>query len=365
MGGSHSNSPSSKAPALSRRLLSWYDRHGRKDLPWQRDRNPYRVWVSEIMLQQTQVASVIGYFERFMQRFPDVPSLADAHIDEVLHLWSGLGYYARGRNLHKAAGLVRDRHGGRFPETFEDVAALPGIGRSTAGAILAQACGQRHPILDGNVKRVLSRYHGVEGWYGQPEVERRLWALAEGHTPAARVADYTQAIMDLGATVCTRRRPDCGACPLSRDCVALASGRVDELPTPRPRRQVPVRATRMLIVRDGKGRVLLERRPPTGIWGGLWSLPECDMDADIERACEERFGVRIGAIEAGDTLRHTFSHFHLDITPVSARVKGRAPRLMEAVGQVWYNCAQPDERGLAAPVQRLLIRYTKSERKTE
>ncbi len=362
MGGSHSKASSSRAPAFSRRLLSWYDRHGRKDLPWQRDRSPYRVWVSEIMLQQTQVASVIGYFERFMQRFPDVLTLADGHIDEVLHLWSGLGYYARARNLHKAAAVVRDQHGGRFPERFDDVVALPGVGRSTAAAILAQACGQRHAILDGNVKRVLSRYHGVEGWYGETAVERRLWQLAEGHTPGKRVADYTQAIMDLGATLCTRRRPACAECPVSSGCEALATGRVDELPTPRPRKQVPVRATHMLVLRDARGRVLLERRPPAGIWGGLWSLPEFDADTDPCDLCRDRYGVDVGDVQAGEPLRHTFTHFHLDITPVSARVKGRVPRLMEASGQVWYNCAQPDERGMAAPVQRLLTRYTTSER---
>jgi A/G-specific adenine glycosylase len=290
--------------------------------------------------------------------------LADADIDEVLHLWSGLGYYARARNLHRAARLVRDRHDGRFPETFDDVAALPGVGPSTAGAILALALGRRHAILDGNVKRVLARYHGVDGWPGRSAVARRLWALAEAHTPLEQVADYTQAIMDLGATVCVRGSAVCERCPLSADCVARAQGRVAELPTPKPRKQLPVRSTRMLIVRNGRGEVMLERRPPAGIWGGLWSLPECPPERDLRQWCRTALGVEVEHIQERPPLRHTFSHFHLDITPVSARVKTAAPAVMEGAARVWYNCAQPDRRGLAAPVQKLLRAvHTESEKR--
>lgn len=237
------------------RLLRWYDRHGRKDLPWQRARTPYTVWVSEVMLQQTQVATVIPYFERFMARFPDVRTLADAPLDAVLAHWSGLGYYSRARNLHRAAQQIRDRHGGVFPEDMDAIAALPGIGRSTAGAILAQALGQRHAILDGNVKRVLTRHRAIAGWPGQSAVERRLWEIAEAETPHARVADYTQAIMDLGAMVCTRARPRCGACPVADDCAARAAGTVSRYPAPKPRKTLPVRQTRMLLVTNGEGEV--------------------------------------------------------------------------------------------------------------
>jgi A/G-specific adenine glycosylase len=333
-------------------LLQWYERHGRKDLPWQHDRSPYRVWVSEIMLQQTRVGSVIEYYQRFMDRFPDVRALADAPLDEVLHLWSGLGYYARARNLHRAAAIIRDR--GRFPESFDDVAALPGIGRSTAGAILTLACGQRHAILDGNVKRVLARFHGIEGWSGRSAVARRLWSLAEAHTPMRRTGDYTQAIMDLGATVCVRGRALCEACPLAAGCAARTQGRVSELPTPKPRKELPVRAICMLIIRNDDGAVLLEQRPPTGIWGGLWSLPECPPDSDPRQWCLDRHGCEADLVGRGATMRHTFSHFHLDISPVSMRVKGSVDGVMDAGRQVWYKSAESERRGLAAPVMRLL-----------
>ena len=347
---------------FSERVLRWYDLHGRKDLPWQRERTPYRVWVSEVMLQQTQVATVIPYFERFMAHFPDVLALADADIDRVLHLWSGLGYYARARNLHKAAGVVRDRHQGVFPDDFDAVQALPGIGRSTAGAILAQACGQRHAILDGNVKRVLARYHAVSGWPGAAAVLADLWQFAERHTPTARAADYTQAIMDLGATVCTRARPRCGDCPLREDCVAYATGTVRDYPSARPRRVLPVRATHMLLVRNAHGEVLLQQRPPSGIWGGLWSFPEvADADA-IADWCERTVGHSVARMEAWPALRHTFSHFHLHITPWLVDVReNRAAAVMEAQPTVWYNTRTETDRGLAAPVIRLLERLQDAE----
>lgn len=342
---------------FSDRVLQWYVQHGRKDLPWQMDRTPYRVWVSEVMLQQTQVATVIPYFERFMARFPDVISLANADIDEVLHLWSGLGYYARGRNLHKAAGKVRDEHAGVFPKNIDAVQDLPGVGRSTAGAILALASDQRHAILDGNVKRVLARFHAVAGWPGESSVLEQLWTCAERYTPTKRVADYTQAMMDLGATLCTRTRPRCGDCPLAADCQAHAAGRERDFPGSKPRRVLPVRATHMLLVRNARGEVLLQQRPPSGIWGGLWSLPEIDSATVAEDWCRQHLGMAVRRLESWPALRHTFSHFHLDITPLLIELgKNRAQSVLEGQATVWYNTRSEDPRGLAAPVKRLLER---------
>ncbi|MBK8163872.1 MAG: A/G-specific adenine glycosylase [Gammaproteobacteria bacterium] len=345
------------AEDFSAALLTWFDAHGRKDLPWQRDTTPYRVWVSEIMLQQTQVATVIPYYQRFMQRFAGVGALAAATLDEVLHLWSGLGYYARARNLHRAAGIVCIEHGGEFPADMERMQALPGIGRSTAGAILALARGQRHPILDGNVKRVLARYHAIEGWPGQPAVEKRLWERAEAHTPRDRVGAYTQAIMDLGATLCTRGAPDCARCPLAAGCRARQTGRTRDYPAARPRLQKPERESTMLVLRNAAGEVLLERRPPAGIWGGLWSLPEAPPeargDADIRRWCADALRCRIDALTELPGLRHAFSHFNLTIRPLQARVLRQDAAVMEGAGYVWYN-GRSHARGLAAPIRRLL-----------
>ena len=265
--------------AFSTRVLAWFDENGRKDLPWQHDISPYRVWISEIMLQQTQVATVIPYYESFMQRFPDVLALADASEDEVMHLWSGLGYYSRARNLHKSAKMVAHELGGVFPQTLDGMIALPGIGRSTAGAILSIASGQQTAILDGNVKRVLARFQAVEGWPGKTPVLNELWEYAEAYTPMARVADYTQAMMDLGATVCTRSRPQCGDCPLVADCEGHASGEPTRYPGKKPKKVLPVKQTCMVVL-EHQGQILLEKRPPTGIWPGLWSLPEvADTDA--------------------------------------------------------------------------------------
>ena len=268
--------------AFAAAVLDWFDRHGRKDLPWKQPPHPYRVWVSEIMLQQTRVQTVLGYFQRFMDRFPDVVSLADAPLDEVLALWSGLGYYARGRNLHAAARRIRDQHGGVFPQHMDTLQALPGIGRSTAGAIAAQAFGQRQAILDGNVKRLLARHDLVEGWPGEGRVQKRLWALAEQRTPRQRVADYTQRVMDLGAIVCTRGKPLCDMCPLQAGCLAKAAKRVHELPTPNPRKTLREVNKAWLVIRDSQGRVLLERRPENGVWGGLWAFPELDAEESAE-----------------------------------------------------------------------------------
>ena len=359
---------------FSDQVLEWFDDHGRTTLPWQHDPTLYRVWVSEVMLQQTQVVTVIPYFQKFMVRFHDVSALAAAPLDEVLHLWTGLGYYARARNLHRAAGMIMSQHGGQFPQQIEAVRALPGVGRSTAAAILALSCHQHHAILDGNVKRVLARFHAVEGWPGRVNVEQTLWNWAEHHTatvPQQRVAQYTQAMMDLGATVCTRANPVCGHCPLRTDCAAHQQGRTTYFPTPKPRKTLPVRATMLLMLHDANDHVLLIQRPPTGIWGGLWSFPECPVDWDIQGRtgrdiqdprgeyvqdwCEQQMRCRVNSVEAWPVLRHTFSHFHLDITPVRARMQ-HATAVMDAGNSVWYNPKSPQTLGLAAPVQRLLTK---------
>jgi A/G-specific adenine glycosylase len=333
------------------RLLAWFDEHGRKDLPWQRDITPYRVWISEIMLQQTQVATVIPYFERFMASFPDVTTLADASEDAVLAHWSGLGYYARARNLHKAARLVRDEHGGAFPESFDAVVALPGIGRSTAGAILSIACGQRHPILDGNVKRVLARHAAVDGWPGTTRVADTLWSLADDLTPTGRVADYTQAIMDLGATLCTRSRPACADCPVAADCRAFAAGDVDRYPGRKPKREKPLRQTTMLLAVAGN-ELYLERRPASGIWGGLWSLPETDDDP--VRWCAERLAGEPAETTRWATLRHSFSHYDLDILPVVLRLDDASRKVHDNDDGQWVALDADPPGGIAAPVRKLI-----------
>ena len=334
-------------------VLRWFARHGRKDLPWQLDPTPYRVWISEIMLQQTQVATVIPYYLRFMESFPDPATLADAAVDEVLHHWSGLGYYARARNLHQAAQRIRDEHGGELPTTFDEVIALPGIGRSTAGAILALSLGRRHPILDGNVKRVLARFHAVEGWPGRKSVAEALWSHAERHTPETDVAAYTQAMMDLGATVCTRGSPRCDACPLTGDCAARRSGRQEEFPGRKERRAKPLRKTQMILVHSDAA-VYLERRPPSGIWGGLWSLPELEGDQDARRWCEARFDVVPADLRRWETLRHSFTHFDLDIDPVVIRVNGVREGTAEPDRSTWYAIESPPQLGLAAPISTLI-----------
>ncbi len=338
------------------RLLHWYDRHGRKHLPWQIQRTPYRVWISEIMLQQTQVVTVIPYFERFLARFPDVQTLAAADQDEVLHLWSGLGYYSRGRNLHAAAQRIVNEDDGKLPEDMESWCRLPGVGRSTAGAILALSLGKRHPILDGNARRVLCRYHGITSRPGESETENRLWALAEAHTPKRRVAAYTQAIMDLGATLCLRRRPRCKECPLRLGCRAHLDGRTEALPVPRPKKPRPLRRTRFLILRDQRQSVLLERRPPTGVWGGLWGFPECAPDEDPARASASRFGLKVGPAQFLKPRRHGFTHFLLEIQPVLLEVgpSAAADRIMEGELVLWYKGATSNRLGLAAPVGKIL-----------
>ncbi|QJQ94979.1 MULTISPECIES: A/G-specific adenine glycosylase [Halomonadaceae] len=337
---------------FQRRLMAWFDQHGRKSLPWQRDKTPYRVWVSEIMLQQTQVATVIPYYERFMARFPDVHSLASTSQDEVLHLWTGLGYYARGRNLHKAAKVVVDEHAGEFPvHSVEAMSTLPGIGRSTAGAIISISTGARAVILDGNVKRVLARLHAVEGWPGRPTVEARLWQLAERYTPEKRLADYSQAMMDLGATLCRRGQPSCLLCPFEDACLAHRRGEERRFPESKPKKALPERSTIMLMLHDAQGRVMLEQRPGTGIWGGLWCFPQFDdpvalqawLDIQAPRAVLE---------PAWNALTHTFSHFRLSITPQPACCT--APSAVGEGERLWYNLNEPVSIGLAAPVKALL-----------
>jgi A/G-specific adenine glycosylase len=338
---------------IAPRLLAWFDRHGRHGLPWQLDRNAYSIWVSEIMLQQTQVATVIPYYTRFMQRFPSVEALAAAPLDAVLAHWSGLGYYARARNLHRAAQLVVESFGGRVPKSLDGLMTLPGIGRSTAGAILAQAYGERWPILDGNVKRVLARYHAVEGWPGEPAVERALWAHAEAHTPHERIADYTQAIMDLGATLCTRTRPACTVCPLAADCRAARDGAQAAFPSPRPMRSRPQRRVAVVVVRDSAGRVLLERRPARGVWGGLHSLPELDADDAATDWCGRHLGAAVVSAEELATIEHAFTHFDLDLAPCVVRIAGTSA-VKERDDWFWHTPGTELPIGVPAPIAALL-----------
>lgn len=345
------------------RLLAWFDVHGRRTLPWQSPRSAYRVWLSEVMLQQTQVATVIPYFERFVARFPDFRSLAAADVDEVLALWAGLGYYARGRNLHAAAKQVGSLHRGEMPNDLEAVQALPGVGRSTAAAILAQAFGARHAILDGNVKRVLARHAAVAGWPGTPKVAEQLWAIAERLLPATRLADYTQAIMDLGATLCTARAPACACCPVAADCIAHREERVGAFPSPKPARARPYRRATLLLVENAQGAILIERRPPTGIWGGLWSLPVAAEGESADQLLRQRHGIRVEPLDTLPAFRHAFTHFELELTPlVCALIDDERPdELRERPDQRWLTIsARSDDAfigiGLPAPVLGFLSR---------
>ncbi|MCC2657079.1 MAG: mutY [Panacagrimonas sp.] len=342
--------------AFAPRLLRWFDRHGRHDLPWQHPREAYRVWISEVMLQQTQVATVIPYFERFMARFADVRSLAQAPIDEVLRHWAGLGYYARARNLHRAAQAIVERHGGTFPADLDAVQALPGVGRSTAGAILAQAHGQRHAILDGNVRRVLARHAGIEGWPGLPRVQSRLWDVARSHLPHARLADYTQALMDLGNAVCRARAPLCEVCPVRSDCVARRQARVNQIPSARPARERPQRRSRVLLVVDPRGEVLLQRRAPSGIWGGLWCPPLVAEDEDLDAACRNA-GADSRSARPLAPLRHAFTHFDLVLEPLRVH-QGRPEAITDRdpASHAWIKLSSPDSwPGLPAPIRKLLL----------
>ena len=342
----------SSTVSFSRRVLSWFNKHGRHDLPWQKNTTPYRVWVSEIMLQQTQVSTVIPYYKKFMRRFPGLKQLAGADIDEVMQYWAGLGYYARGRNLHKAAQVLMQQYKGKFPGSIDQVIALPGVGRSTAGAILSLSRGERHPILDGNVKRVLARHQLIEGWTGKPVVMDLLWGISDDLTPKKNAAEYNQAMMDLGATLCTRSKPACERCPLSNDCKALAHDRVAELPTPKKQKVLPVRETVMLVIKKGE-KLLLEKRPPAGIWGGLWSLPECESKDDIKEFCKSDLGLTVKQKDGLDHWHHTFSHYRLNVTPVQLQVKDVNQKVMDVDRYAWMSLKQQKELALSAAVKKL------------
>jgi A/G-specific adenine glycosylase len=338
-------------PAFASLLIAWQRRHGRKGLPWQDTRDPYRIWLSEVMLQQTQVAAVIPYYQRFVSRFPDVQALAAADEDEVLRLWSGLGYYARARNLHRAARKIVSERGGRFPDSVDEIEQVPGIGRSTAAAIASFAFGRRAAILDGNVKRVLARSYGIEGWPGEREVEAKLWRLAERLLPKDDVGVYTQALMDLGATVCIRQ-PRCDVCPVRRRCMARRENRAHELPAPRPRRAVPLRdATWLLLLHNQQ--VLLERRPGAGLWGGLWSFPVASKAGYAAQARE--LGCEISSTRELEPLEHGFTHFRLRIRPVLCGVARTLPGAA-APGRLWIDLEDAAQAAVPVPVKKLVAR---------
>jgi A/G-specific adenine glycosylase len=341
-----------KKLSFAETLLAWFDLHGRKDLPWQQDKTLYRVWVSEIMLQQTQVTTVIPYYERFMQYFPDIDSLANADEDTVLHYWSGLGYYRRARFLHAAAKKIMTDFAGKFPNTLNDLMTLPGIGRTTAGAMLSIACQTKASILDGNVKRVLTRLHGIEEWVD----DKKLWPLAEELTPQKRVGDYTQAIMDLGATLCTRGKPRCEACPFEQTCIAHGKGIEKLLPIKKPKKAIPTRQTTFLILKKNNS-VLLEKRPPMGVWANLWVLPQIEGHASpkaIKAHCKELYGFTPNKITVHETFKHTFSHFHLMIAPISLNFLQNQNKIMADQQQIWYNLHESPMIGIPKPVKLLL-----------
>ncbi|MEZ8601072.1 A/G-specific adenine glycosylase [Vibrio splendidus] len=335
-------------------ILKWYDAFGRKELPWQQNKTAYTVWLSEIMLQQTQVATVIPYYQRFLERFPTVIDLANAEQDEVLHLWTGLGYYARARNLHKAAKIVAEQYGGEFPLSIEEMNALPGIGRSTAAAVLSSVHKLPHAILDGNVKRTLARSFAVEGWPGQKKVENQLWEHAEAHTPNQDVDKYNQAMMDMGAMVCTRSKPKCTLCPIESMCEAKKLDKQLDLPGKKPKKEKPIKETWFVILYHNN-QVWLEQRPQSGIWGGLFCFPQ-NENAEIEHQLDLR-SIKDNETDSIKTMiafRHTFSHYHLDITPVLVKLDKQPDLIMEGTKGLWYNLSKPEEIGLAAPVKQLI-----------
>lgn len=345
--------------SFSDRVLTWFDQHGRKDLPWQQDITPYRVWISEIMLQQTQVKTVIPYYQRFMQSFPNVEVLANAAQDEVLHHWSGLGYYNRAKNLHKTAQIIQQQFQGEFPQTVAELNQLPGIGRSTAGAIAAIAMGQHAAILDGNVKRVLARCFAVEGWPGQAKPLQQLWQLAEQYTPKHRTADYTQAMMDLGAMVCTRSKPDCQHCPLQNQCLALQQHRIAELPGKKPKKVLPIKQTHWLAVQH-HNEVMLYKRPATGIWPSLYGLPEFAEQDELHSFLAQHFTANSQPLKTLEGFRHSFSHYHLAIKASRILLDSKPLAVMEGEQVLWYNMQQPQDVGLAAPLKRILKQLAKS-----
>ena len=340
--------------SFSQKVLSWFDLHGRRDLPWQHDRTPYRVWVSEIMLQQTQVITVIAYYKRFIQRFPTLADLASSPADDVLHLWSGLGYYARARNLHDSAKIIFFQWGGAFPKDINRLLQLPGIGRSTAGAILSLSLDQRHPILDGNIKRVLSRYHAIDEWPGKSSVANQLWLFADKYTPNSNVAKYNQAMMDIGSTVCTRKDPNCQRCPLIDDCEGYNTGAPLRFPGRKPKRKRNCQTTRFMIIVNQNKEVLLERRPNSGIWGGLWSFPECPVSKNVDDWIKLYIKDKISQLIRLPKLKHQFTHFELFIEPYLIFLATISKKSITGGQEAWVSVREPKALGLAAPVSRLL-----------
>jgi A/G-specific adenine glycosylase len=336
---------------FAEKLIAWQQAYGRHDLPWQQTRDPYAIWVSEIMLQQTQVSAVIGYYDRFMQRFPTIASLAEAEQDEVMRYWSGLGYYSRARNLHHAAQTIMREHCGIFPTDFDTIQTLKGIGRSTAAAISVFAFNQRQTILDGNVKRVLARLHAVEGWPGLPDVEKKLWQIAESVLPSQGLLAYVQGLMDFGATLCTRSKPRCEHCPMQTTCLAYQQQLVSALPAPKPRKALPEKQATLLMIMDA-GEILLERRPNHGIWGGLWSLPELSPSELAVPYVKQAFGLEVETLETLPLLWHTFTHFKLEITPQPLQLQG--PRMPLAPNQQWLSLEDAITAALPTPVRTLI-----------
>ncbi|QIZ75710.1 A/G-specific adenine glycosylase [Ferrimonas lipolytica] len=336
--------------SFAQQILTWYHQHGRKSLPWQHNRTPYRVWLSEIMLQQTQVTTVIPYFERFIERFPTLIDLANADQDDVLHLWTGLGYYARGRNLHKCAQHIRDHHHGEFPTDIDTVMSLPGIGRSTAGAILSLALNQPHAILDGNVKRVLARHHTIEGWYGVKAVESKLWQVAIANSPTEQIQPYNQAMMDMGAMICTRSKPKCDLCPVATSCQAKLTNRIAEFPGKKPKKEKPAKRG-ILLIQIHNNQVYLQKRPPAGIWGGLWCFPQFDDEQQLQRHLQTL--ALHAEPEPLTAFRHTFSHYHLDIEPIIV-VLAQKPDMVAEQQADWFALTEQHSIGLAAATEKLL-----------
>mgnify|MGYP001626753811 FL=1 len=334
-------------------VLNWFEYQGRTDLPWQNPITPYRVWVSEIMLQQTQVATVIPYFERFMQSFPSIESLANASVDDVLHHWTGLGYYARARNLHKTAQIITLEHQQQFPDTIQALSALPGIGRSTAGAIRSIGFKKPAAILDGNVKRVLARFSGTAGWPGKTAVHNQLWEIAEYYSPLKRTQQYTQAMMDLGALVCTRANPQCDQCPIESHCKAALKGEQSLFPGKKPKKAMPIRESIFLMLRNPEGNILLQQNPPAGLWGGLWVLPTIDQLSELD-ALAKNLQLEIKTTNFLTQKRHTFSHFHLDYQVFDIDVLALSNKVTENSAGVWYNKNNPLSLGLPAPIKALL-----------
>jgi A/G-specific adenine glycosylase len=345
-----------KPEKFQKAVLDWFKQSGRTDLPWQKSINPYRVWVSEIMLQQTQVATVIPYFQRFMKSYPSVQTLAVAPLDKVLHLWTGLGYYARARNLHKTAQIVCDTHNGQFPDNLKQLTDLPGIGRSTAGAIRSIAFRKPAPILDGNVKRVLARFAAVSGWPGTASVHRELWGIAERYSPQQRTAEYSQAMMDLGATLCTKGSPNCCECPIAEACLARSEGKQQHYPGKKPKTKLVVKNTVFLLLCNQQGDILLQRNPPSGLWGGLWVFPQIDHLDQIPN-CIGAMGFDLLDQTSHGISRHTFSHFHLDYQPIVVKVKDISTGVADQDHLCWYNPKNPLSLGMPAPVKALIKRY--------